>query len=193
MKAAILALIIGGLVLGGIAAADEITVETNLVGPVTLADWMDLVETMVVTPVPAFSTAWVSAIADATNIDPEYNLETADKPYTSTAALIGSGNFDTYSLNERAARKDPAAGLNLTVQSIAALANTTGPIPVFAGSLSTFNATAYAASMGATQITATGLYEAGTVAAFNTTAWVNPTQAQSVISGSAVTAVDWMQ
>ncbi|OPY51017.1 MAG: hypothetical protein A4E48_01681 [Methanosaeta sp. PtaU1.Bin060] len=185
MKAAILALIIGGLVLGGIAAADPITVDTNLAGPVTLEEWLNSVSIMVVT-MPAFSTWWGSAIADATNIDDYYQVETKDMPYTSTAIMAGIGT----DANNYYRIVDPDAGLNLTVQSIAALANSTGPIPVFAGSESEFNANAYAASVGVAKLDACGVREAATIAVFNTTAFVTPTDAVSVTCGTGAAIAD---
>lgn len=171
MKAVILAVIIGCLLLGTVAA--QLTVEQI----VPFATWAGWVSTNLSTP--AFTSGWGNAFANATNIDPQTGLKSIGQPYAVTAVIIGSGTFDTFAKNTRIG---PSAGLNLSVQSLAALAdNATGCIVTTGMPRTHF--VSYSAAIGSALETAEGSGHLGIFSAFNTTAIATPTIATSWTNG----------
>lgn len=179
MKKAILALILGSLVLASAASADN--------QPILPYDtWATLVVLQTLDSVPAFASGWGNATALATVIDPitGFNKSGELQPYTVAAVIISP---DTNAVNEP---RDPSAALNMTVQSVAALAGEDSLIPVNAGTPGEFNASAYAAAIGSADIDVTAIHTAVAVAAFNTTAIVTPLTSQSYVNGNAIVAAD---
>lgn len=184
MKAAILALIIGGLVLGT-AAAGPVVVNPDAIQIVPYSNWAIWVSDNLTTP--AYASGWGAAFANATNVDPQTNMKSIGQPYAVTAVIVGSGDFDTFVTNTRV---DPSAGLNLTVQSLAALAdNATGAI-VVSGMPST-HFVSYAAAIGNALETSDAIRSSVTVGAFNTSAIANPLVASSYTNGFATAIADY--
>lgn len=175
MKATILALIIGSLVLAEVASAADPIVPLNT--------WLTWAENNLTTP--AYSSGWGFAFANATNFDPCTGT-CVDKfsPYTVAAVIISP---DTEAINTR---RDPSASLNITVQAVAALGN--GNITTGAIKDGSQDFAAYAAAVGSANIKATGVNTAMTIAAFDIghTAVVNPDVSTSEVSGFASSAGD---
>lgn len=180
MRKGILALILGSLILASAASA------TTPVPLVPFDTWAGLVAGLIFTNTPAFATGWGNATAIAYAIDPEtgFNKSGELQPYTVSAVIISP---ETEAVNMH---KDPCAALNMTVQSVAALAGADGLIPVNAGTPGEFNASAYAAAIGTANLDATGIHEANTIAAFNTTAIVTPIESDSFVNGNAFAVAD---
>ncbi len=181
MKAAILALIIGSLVLGGLASA-----QPTFAPIVPLDQWLNWAHLNLSTP--AYTSGWGFAFANATAVDPCTGLCVPElKPYALTAVVISP---DTKAINEapRVHGGDPSALLNLTVQSVAALGN--GTITTAAVREGTQDFAAYSAAVGSADIEAVGIHRAETIGAFNTTALVNTDVAISQVSGFASALAD---
>ena len=186
MKRLILALLIAGLVLSGMAFS------TNYSMIVPKGSWLSWDYSNLTKHVPAYASGWGNATAfvNTTKIG---GSGTAGDPYALTAVIIGSGKYNTFALNTHI---DPQAGLNITVASVTAIGNNvTGSIPVNGGlgniKNGGFLAAGSATAVGSALTEATAYRNAYTIGAFNATTVLTPTQAISATNGFASAIADY--